>query len=119
MVVCSSRKFRLACDSVNRGINGKVVVEAERGGVGRGAVTDSSCAVDSVARLADFLPFLALCGFGRASASLATRIRFTIVLALSSGRPLVALISFGVHMSAISRSSFPRRWLGYCFMIVS
>ena len=89
---------------MNRGVNGEKVVDvAEGGGVGRagGGGGGSSCAVGVVARLAGFLPFLVLCSVGRASTILATRIRFTIVLALSSGRPLVALISFGVHVSAI------------------
>lgn len=64
----------------------------------------------TAARLAVILFLLgALGGFWFASANLATRIRFTSVLALSSGRPHVALISFAVHVPAIWRSSFPLR----------
>ena len=54
-----------------------------------------------------------LCRRSRCPAAIfAALIRFTIVLGRSVARPLVVLISFGVHVPAISRRWSPRRWLG-------
>ncbi len=70
----------------------------------------SASASAAAARLAAADEFFLL--LGCPSAIFAALIRLTMVLALSSGRPLVVLISLGVHVADIWRRSLPRRWLG-------